>query len=121
MSGLESIEAAKRRRRRSWIVVCALPGYITLVAFGLIASMQASHFDPPDWTMLAIVPFGVIAMLSWGLAPFVALAGIILLWRDRWRRERSPRERVGLTLLALGSPVAWCVGNAIIESSHLLR
>jgi uncharacterized BrkB/YihY/UPF0761 family membrane protein len=117
----ELIDAAKRGRRRAWIVVCALPGYLTLAAFGFIALMQASRFDPPDWAMLAIVPFGVIAMLSWALAPFFALCGIILLWRDRWRRERSRRERVGLTLLALGAPLAWVLGNVIIESYHLLR
>ena len=115
-------EAATRSsRRRRWIVVCALPGYIALVAFALMAWGQASHVDTPDALVLVMVPFAVLSVLCWGLAPFVTIVDLVLLLRDPWRRERSRRERVRLTLLVLGSPVAWFLSNGILDAFHLLR
>ncbi len=65
----DSIDAVKRRRRRRWIVACSLPGYVAFVAFGLMAWMQSSRVDLPEPWLLVIVPFGVISLLSWALAP----------------------------------------------------
>jgi len=118
----DSKEAATRSsRRRRWIVACALPGYVALVAFALMAWAQSSHVDTPDALVLVMVPFAVLSVLAWALAPFVTVVDLVLLLRDPWRRERSRRERVRLTLLVLGSPVAWFLSNGILDAFHLLR
>ena len=116
-----STDAAKRTRRRNWIVALSLPGYLALLTFALAAWLEASHLDPPEWLTLVVVAFGLLTVLSWALTPFFVLFDLVLLLRDPWRRERSRLERVGLTLLVLGSPVAWFLGNAINDAYHLLR
>ena len=83
--------ATRSSRRRRWIVVCSLPGYIALVAFALMAWGQSSHVDTPDALVLVMVPFAVLSMLAWALAPFVTVVDLVLLLRDPWRRERPRR------------------------------
>src|SRR6476469_9521153 len=118
----ESNDAATRSsRRRRWILVCSLPGYLALVAFALMAWAQSSHLDVPDALALVMVPFAVLSVVAWALAPFVTVVDLVLLLRDPWRRERPRRERVRLTLLVLGSPVAWFLSNGILDTYHLLR
>jgi hypothetical protein len=117
----DSKDAARRRRRRRWIVLCSLPGYLALVAFALMAWGQSWQLDPPEPLLVVILPFLVLGVLSWGLAPFVTVLDLVLLLRDPWRRERPRRERIGLRLLVLGSPVAWFLSNGILDAYHLLR
>ena len=121
MVSSEPADAAKRRRRRNWIVACSLPGYVAFFAFALVAWMQTLHLEPPDSLILVTVAFGTITMLSWALAPFFVVIALVMLLRDRWRRERPRRQRMYLTLLVMGSPVAWILSNAIVDRYHLLR
>lgn len=117
----ESKDAAKRRRRRYWIVACSLPGYVALVALGLMAWGESSHVDPSEPLMFVIEPLLLVGVASWGLAPFFVLFALVILLRDPWRGERPRSERVGLTLLVFGSPVAWFLSNLIQDAYHMLR
>ena len=65
----------------------------------------------------------VLALAPAGLSPFLVqfLINLFMLLRDPWRRGRSRRERIGLTVLVLGSPVAWFIANLISDAYHLLR
>lgn len=75
----------------------------------------------PEPLIILILPFGVLSVLSWGLAPLFVLIALVLLIRDWWRPERPYRERIGLTLLVLGAAVAWFLATGIIDTYHLLR
>ncbi len=86
-----------------------------------MAMGQSSHLELPEPLMFVIVPFLMVGVLCWGLAPFFALFALVILLRDPWRRERPRPERVGLTVLVFGSPVAWFLSNGIQDSYHLLR
>jgi hypothetical protein len=118
----QSTDTAKPgRRRRRWIVMCSLPGYVALATFALIAWMQSSRLDLPEPFDVVMMPFALISMLSWGLAPFFTLFALVILLWDLWRRERPCSERAWLTLVVLGSPVAWFLSNLINDKYHLLR
>ena len=79
------------------------------------------HVGSSEWWLLVTVPVGVVGVFSWGFAPFLAVIGIVLFFRDPWRRQRSRHERVWLRLLVFGSPVAWFLSNLINDAYHLLR
>ena len=117
----EPFDAVKARRRRKWIVAFSLPGYVALITFAMMAALQASHLDPPEWTTLIFFPFAVVGVFFWGTGPGFFLINLFMLLRDPWRRGRSRRERIGLTVLVLGSPVAWFIANLISDAYHLLR
>jgi ABC-type polysaccharide/polyol phosphate export permease len=112
------IDAPGARRRRKWIAAFSLPGFVALVAFALMAWL---HVGSSEWWLLVTVPVGVAGVFSWGFAPFLAVIGIVLFFRDPWRRQRSRHERVWLRLLVFGSPVAWFLSNLINDAYHLLR
>jgi hypothetical protein len=112
------IDAARARRRRKWIAALSLPGFVALVGFALMASVQVGS---SEWWLLITIPVGIVAVFCWGFAPFLALIGIVLLLWDPWRRQRSRRERAWLKLLVFGSPVAWFLSNLINDAYHLLR
>ena len=112
------IDPRKAKRRRNWIAAFSLPGFVALVAFGLMAWLPVGS---SDWWLLVTVPVGVAGVFCWGVAPFLALIGIVSCLRDPWRRQRPRRERVWLRALAFGSPVAWFLSNLINDAYHLLR
>jgi hypothetical protein len=101
--------------------VCSLPGYVALGAFALMAWGQSSYLNLPDALALVMVPFLILSVPAWAVAPFVTVVDLVLLLRDPWRRERPRRERIWLTLVVLGSPVAWFLSNLILDTYHLLR
>jgi hypothetical protein len=117
----QPVDARKARRRRSWIVAFALPGFVALIAFALMAWLQSSHLDPPEALLLVTLPIGVISMLCWGLGPFFFIADVIMFFRDPWRRQRPRHERVWLKVVVFGSPIAWFLSNLISDAYHLLR
>jgi len=103
------------------MVALALPGYLALGVFALMAGLQSAHLDPPDSWILLTMPIGLVGVLSWALAPFFVLIGLAMLFLDRWRGQRPRRERILLRLWVLGSPVAWIFSNVINDAAHLLR
>jgi hypothetical protein len=95
-----------------------LPGFFALALFALMAVLQSARIGALD---LVTFPVGLIGIASWGGAPICTLVALWLLFRDPWRRQRSRGERIGLRLIALGSPLAWFGSNLISDAYHLLR
>ena len=118
MAEAAPIDVTRARRRRKWILAFSLPGFVALVMFALMASLPVGS---SEWWLLVAMPVGVVGVFCWGVAPFLAVIGIVLLLWDPWRRQRSRRERAWLRLLVFGSPVAWLLSNLINDAYHVLR
>jgi len=86
-----------------------------------MAGLQSAHVDPAGFWELVTTSVAMLGVVCWGVGPFSALIGIVLLLRDPWRRQRPRREKTWLRLLVIGSPIAWFLSNAIVDSYHLLR
>jgi hypothetical protein len=73
-----------------------------------------------EWWLLVTAPVGMIGVLCWAVAPFLAVLSIVFFLRDP-ARLHAPHERAWLGLLAFGSPVAWFLSNLISDAFDLLR
>lgn len=114
-------DVVRRRKRRRWIVRWSLPGFFALGGFALMAAFQSADTNVSDAWMILTFPIALIGVASWAFGPFCTLIALWLLFRDPWRRQRPRAERIALTLLVLGSPVAWMGSNVINDAYHLLR
>jgi hypothetical protein len=117
----EPLDGPKHRRRRKWIIALSVPGYVAFVTFALMASTQRILSDLSDAWLIPSMFIGLISVASWGFAPILTVIALVVFLIDVWRHRRPRRERVFLTLLLIGSPVAWFLSNLINDAFHLLR
>jgi hypothetical protein len=99
-------------RRRSWILAWSVPPYLALAFYGTIAVFHGAHGPALPEAVEALVAraFMVGALVAgWSCAcgPVCCVVALVLLSKDRWRKDRSSLERFMLTVLVLGSWLAW--------------